>query len=91
VDSCIVLHTREALTNTVGILVVDVVLLLAMLIGLLRHSNSVGIWKLLYQQVTPGLSLRVPEDTEFLPVYNLDSVGHDCGDSTRGLSLSAIA
>jgi len=40
-----------ALVNAIGVLVVDVVLLLTMLIGLLRHvsGSSVGIWKLLYQ------------------------------------------
>ena len=40
--------------NGIGILVVDVVLLLTMLIGLLQHvcRDSIGIWKLLYQQVT---------------------------------------
>ena len=68
----------------------DGVLLLTMLIGLLRDRNSAGIWKLLYQQVTPGQFLRVAPDTEFLPVYNLDSVGLDCGDTSCGLSLSAI-
>lgn len=54
VDTCVVLHTHRGLVNAVGILVVDVVLLLAMLIGLLRHShrNSAGIWQLLYQQVS---------------------------------------
>ena len=69
---------------------VDVVLLLTMLIGLLRHRNSAGIWKLLYQQVTPRQFLRVAPNTEFLPVYNLDSVGLDCRDTSCGLSLSAI-
>ena len=29
-------------------------------------------------------------DIEFLPVYNLDSVGLDCGDTSCGLSLVAI-
>jgi len=90
VDSCVVLHTRGALTNTIGILVVDIALLLAMLIGLLRHRNPVGIWKLLYQQVTPGQSLHVPADAEFLPVSNLDSFGLDCGDTSCGLSPFAI-
>jgi hypothetical protein len=54
IDACIILHTRRALVNALGALVVDVVLLLTMLIGLLRHAhrNSTGIWKLLYQQVT---------------------------------------
>ena len=46
---------------------VDVVLLLAMLIGLLQDRNPGGsIWKLLYQQVTPGQFLRATPDTEFL-------------------------
>ena len=88
-DSCIVLHTHGSLVNAFGILVVDVVLLLAMLIGLLRHGNSDGIWKLLYQQVTPPQFLHVAADTEFLPVYNLDGAGLHCGDTSCGLSLSA--
>jgi len=57
-DTCIVLHTHGVcgLVSVVGILVADLVLLLAMLIGLLRHShrNPTGIWKLLYQQVSIG-------------------------------------
>ena len=55
VDSCIaLLYTHRDITNGIGILVVDVVLLLTMLIGLLQHvcRDSIGIWKLLYQQVT---------------------------------------
>lgn len=54
IGACIILHTRRALVNALGALVVDGVLLLTMLIGLLRHAhrNSTGIWKLLYQQVT---------------------------------------
>jgi hypothetical protein len=46
-----------ALVNAIGVLVVDVVLLLTMLIGLLRHvsRSSVGIWKLLYQHVTQNV------------------------------------
>jgi hypothetical protein len=54
VDTCIVLHTHGDLVNAIGILIVDIVLLLAMLIGLLQHMsrNSPGVWKLLYQQVT---------------------------------------
>jgi hypothetical protein len=54
-DTCILLHTRRGLVNAIGVLVVDVVLLLAMLIGLLQHvsRNSPGIWKVLYQQVSP--------------------------------------
>ena len=54
VDTCITLHTHKGIVDSIGVLVVDVVLLLMMLIGLLRHGNgaSIGIWKLLYQQVT---------------------------------------
>ena len=69
---------------------IDIVLLLAMLIGLLRRRNPAGIWKLLYQQVTPGQFLCVAPGTEFLPVYNLDIVGLDGGNTSCGLSLSAV-
>jgi hypothetical protein len=53
-NSCMVLHAHKGFVNGIGVLVVDVVLLLTMLIGLLRDArrNSIGIWKLLYQQVT---------------------------------------
>ena len=53
-EACTTLHTRRGLVNSIGVLAVDVVLLLAMLIGLLRsaHRNSTGIWYLLYQQVS---------------------------------------
>jgi hypothetical protein len=55
VDSCIIPHTRQGLVTALGVLVVDVVLLLTMLIGLLRHvhRSSIGVWRFLYQQVTP--------------------------------------
>jgi len=55
IDACVTLNTRRGLVSTLGVLTVDVVLLSALLIGLLRYSykNPVGIWKLLYQQVTP--------------------------------------
>jgi hypothetical protein len=57
-DTCIVLHTGTGHINATGVLVVDIVLLLTMLIGLLRHvhRNSVGVWKLLYHQVSLKLS-----------------------------------
>lgn len=51
-EACTTLKTRRGLVNSIGVLAVDVVLLLAMLIGLLRsaHQSSTGIWYLLYQQ-----------------------------------------
>jgi hypothetical protein len=54
VNSCVTLRTHRLLVNAIGVLVVDVVLLLTMLIGLLRHphKSSTGMWKFLYQQVT---------------------------------------
>jgi threonine/homoserine/homoserine lactone efflux protein len=57
-ETCIIQGTHRGLVNALGVLVVDVVLLMAMLIGLLRHANrsSTGIWQVLYQQVTPNLS-----------------------------------
>jgi hypothetical protein len=86
-NACIVLHTERGLANATGLLVVDAVLLLTMLIGLLRHPHkSSTIWKFLYQQVA---LVRVPRsawDADFLLVYNLDSVGHDCRNTPCGLS-----
>jgi hypothetical protein len=66
--SCITLATRRGLTNAIGVLVVDIVLLMIMLIGLLKHSykSSTGIWYLLYQQVTRNLSITLTLDAEDL-------------------------
>ena len=64
----------------------DIVLLLAMLIGLLRHENKnpSGMWKLLYQQVIfKSLCFLVLNAESFL-VYNLDSFGGDCRDTNCG-------
>lgn len=51
-ETCITLKTRRGLANAIAVLVVDVVLLMIMLIGLLKHAHrsSTGIWYLLYQQ-----------------------------------------
>ena len=53
-SACAVIHTEDGLLSAIGVLVADVVLLLTMLVGLLRHPHrsSTGMWKFLYQQVT---------------------------------------
>ena len=55
-ETCITLATRRGLVNASVVLLVDVVLLIIMLIGLLKHAyrSSTGIWYLLYQQVIPN-------------------------------------
>jgi len=59
VNTCIYFNTRRSLFNASAAFVVDVVLLLVMLLGLLRHAhkNSAGIWKFLYQQCIIWLAL----------------------------------
>lgn len=59
VNACVITKTHNALVNAVAVLVADMVLLLTMLIGLLRHSSrrSTGLWKLLYQQVSSAVPL----------------------------------
>ena len=91
VNACAVLNTHKDLVNALAILVTDVVLLLTMLIGLLRHANrrSTGLWKLLYQQVGFNrLSHDSNADSKLLLVYNLDSLGGICRDSTCGQFVS---
>ncbi|KAH9062367.1 hypothetical protein EDB87DRAFT_1682029 [Lactarius vividus] len=58
-QTCITLKTHRGLTNAIAVLVVDIVLLTAMLIGLLRHAHrsSTGIWYLLYQQCIIWIAL----------------------------------
>lgn len=89
-QTCIVLDTHRGIINGVGILVADVVLLLTMLVGLLRftYRNPTGIWKLLYQQVTPKtLSLSwLNARANFFLVHNLASVSLGCRSSGCGLS-----
>ena len=93
INSCIFLHTHNGLVNAFGILVVDVVLLLTMLIGLLRdaHRSSIGIWKLLYQQVTQSKCfLHLAPNAELVLVYNLDGAGLFCRDTACGWCISAV-
>jgi hypothetical protein len=54
-DACVILRLHKSLVSAVGILMVDVVLLVSMLTGLLRHAHrsSFGTWHFLYQQVVP--------------------------------------
>jgi hypothetical protein len=92
VNACVVTKTHQGLVNALAVLVADMVLLLIMLIGLLRHKSrrSTGLWKLLYQQVGSDRSSSRHSNTELLLVYNLDSLGGICRDSTCGQSVSAI-
>jgi len=71
-DSCIAPHARGALANKLGVLVVDVVLLLAMLIGLLRHRNPVGIWKMLYQQCIIWIALALIAEIPVVVFHSLN-------------------
>jgi len=93
VGSCIVLRTHRSLVNAFGILVVDVVLFLAMLIGLLRHGISGGIWKLLYQQCIIWMALafiaEVPVVVFF--ILNLNDVWNEMlvGTALAILSIAA--
>jgi hypothetical protein len=59
VNACVVTKTHNALANALAVLVADMVLLVTMLIGLLRHASrrSTGLWKLLYQQVSSTVPL----------------------------------
>ena len=83
VNACVVTQTHKGLVNSIAVLVADLVLLLIMLIGLLRHvgKDSAGIWKLLYQQVSSKRFYSLALNTEFHLVYNLDSLGGDCRDT----------
>jgi hypothetical protein len=92
VNACVVLKTHNGLVNALAVLVADMVLLLTMLIGLLRHASrrSTGLWKLLYQQVNSNRSSSHDSNAELRLVYNLDSLGRVCRDSTCGQSVSAI-
>jgi hypothetical protein len=89
-ETCIVLHTRKGLVNAIGALVVDVVLCIAMLIGLLRHAHisSTGIWHLLYQQVMAGPPIFLPSTADILQVHHLDSFGRVGGGAACGTSIS---
>lgn len=68
VNSCVPTKTHNGLVNAMAVLVADMVLLLAMLIGLLRHANrcSTGLWKLLYQQASSNRSSSHDSDADFL-------------------------
>jgi hypothetical protein len=88
VDACVVSQTHRGLANSIALLAADVVLLLIMLIGLLRHvgKNTTGIWKLLYHQVTSHRFFSLAPNAELLLVYSLDGLGGNCGDTMCGQS-----
>jgi nitric oxide reductase large subunit len=50
---CFIARLQKSLIAAIGILVVDIMLLVSMLVGLLRHAHksTTGLWHLLYQQV----------------------------------------
>jgi hypothetical protein len=59
-----------------------------MLIGLLRHAHgsSIGIWHLLYKQVTPNAFYDPSHKVlKTLSVHHLDDLGGGRGDTTIGL------
>ena len=91
VNTCVITNTRKGLVNALAVLVADMVLLLALLIGLLRHASrgSTCFWKLFYRQVSSNCPSS-DSNAELLVEYNLDSLGSVCRDSTRGQSVSAI-
>lgn len=92
VNTCAITNTHEGLVNALAILVADMVLLLTMLIGLLRHVSrrSTGLWKLLYRQVSSNRSSSHDSNAELLLVYNLDGLGGVFRDSTCCQSVSTI-
>ncbi|KAF8499559.1 hypothetical protein F5888DRAFT_85788 [Russula emetica] len=81
VNACVVTKTHEGLVNALAVLVADIVLLLTMLIGLLRHASrrSTGLWKLLYQQCIIWIALAA--FAEIPPVvfliFNLNDVWNE--------------
>jgi hypothetical protein len=84
---CVVLHMHRGLVSSLGILTVDVVLLLAMLIGLLQHAqkSSAGVWRLLYHQVISKRIFSVLRGClKFVLVYNLVGVSILRRDTTCG-------
>jgi len=88
---CVVLHMHRGLVSSLGILTVDVVLLLAMLIGLLQHAqkSSAGVWRLLYHQVISKRIFSVLRGClKFVLVYNLVGVSILRRDTTCGLPCS---
>ncbi|KAI0248179.1 hypothetical protein BJV78DRAFT_1363709 [Lactifluus subvellereus] len=72
--TCTISSLHKLLVNSVGVLVVDVVLLMSMLIGLLRftHRSSTGIWHLLYQQCIIWIALAGMAEVPFLVLISLD-------------------
>ncbi len=87
-EACLVLKTHSGLAGAAATLAADTILLTIMLIGLLRHAHggSVGIWHLLYKQVTPSpFHYRLPQVLKTLSVHHLDDLGSNRGDTTGGL------
>ncbi|KAH9051921.1 hypothetical protein EDB87DRAFT_628354 [Lactarius vividus] len=73
-EACLVLKTDSALVGAAAILAADIILLMIMLIGLLRHAHgsSIGIWNLLYKQCIIWIILAAVVEVPPLVFYILD-------------------
>ncbi|KAH8984002.1 hypothetical protein EDB86DRAFT_169820 [Lactarius hatsudake] len=72
--ACLVLNTDSGLVGAGAILAADIILLMIMLIGLLRHAHgsSIGIWNLLYKQCIIWIILAAVVEIPPLVFYILD-------------------
>ncbi|KAH9993170.1 hypothetical protein BJV77DRAFT_372733 [Russula vinacea] len=95
VNACIVVNTHEGLVNSIAVLAADIVLLLTMLIGLLRHANKnpSGVWNLLYQQCIVWILLAATAEipTVVFLILDLNDVWNEMftGPALTILSIAA--
>ncbi len=93
-QACATVKTHRLLVSATSVFAIDSILLVTMLIGLLRHSHrgSIGIWHLLYTQVTLNLHRRSAWTLKALfEVHHLDDLGGNRGDTGYGIWLFSIA
>lgn len=86
-DACVPLNTHSSLAGTIAIPAADTILFMLMLVGLLRrtHGNKVGIWRVLYNQVTSNFFRYPSHQVLKIPtVHRLDDRGRLRGDTTDG-------
>ncbi|KAH9954911.1 hypothetical protein BGW80DRAFT_381135 [Lactifluus volemus] len=90
--TCIILGLRKCLLNAISSLTVDLMLLMGMLIGLLRHvhRSSTGIWRLLYQQCIAWIAVACIGEVPFL-VFIILNLNNPMNNMLTGVEMTILS
>lgn len=87
-NACFVDGTQKAKLNVIVSATTDLILLIAMIVGVMRIKSDSSIWRLLYVHVCLLLYAMVGYDPEHIIYagHDLDRTSHSRTDSANGAS-----